>query len=108
MDIEDLIPRVFMSSWKTLEAKRGSRSEISLWGSPKHLNKLAVRRSVVDRVEIFFLQGINITPLLSKWSTKTKIELLPLAAGGRSVMKSIEVREKRHVLSAGSTGMRAG
>ena len=48
-------------------------------------------RSEVERAEIFFLQEINITSLLSEWSTKTKTELLLLAVGGKLVMKFIEI-----------------
>ena len=67
-----------------------------LSGSPNCLYKFSNNSQPVSSAVIVFLQGVKITPLVSPWSTMTKIES-SLSTGGKSVMKSMEQFAKGHV-----------
>ena len=60
---------------------------------------------LVPVVSIVLVQGSRITPLVDPWSTTTMIESNPLDSG-RSVMKSMVMRENGRVCS-NLTGCRA-
>ena len=60
----------------------------------------------VPVASIILLQGSKITPLVDPWSTTTMIESKP-PDGGRSVMKSMVMREKGRACSD-LTGCKAG
>jgi hypothetical protein len=47
-----------------------------------------------------FLQGERITPFISPWSTMTMTESKPLDSG-KSVIRSMEICEKGHVVEEG-------
>ena len=101
------MPRSFRSSKKALEANWGPLSEIILSGSPNHLYKFSKRSLAVPSDVIVLLHGSKITPFESPWSTTTKIESKP-AAGGRSVIRSMEQLANGRVVFAPSTGRNIG
>ena len=92
----EVIPNNFSSSTKDLEANWGPQSEIILSGNPNRLYKFSSNSQPVSLAVIVFLQGVKITPLVSPWSTMTKIESNPLT-GGKSVIKSMEQFANGHV-----------
>src|SRR5271168_3399262 len=81
------------NSLKTCAANLGPLSEIALSGSPYRRYKEFRSIDAVPIVSIILWQGSKITPFEDPWSTTTKIESKP-SDKGRSVMKSIVMREK--------------
>ena len=78
-----------------------------LSGNPNLLYKLSSKSFAVSLAVTVLLHGIRITPLLSPWSTTTKMEL-KLSFGGISVMKSIEQLANGLVVVAPSVGIKEG
>ena len=91
-----MIPNSFSNSTKDLEANWGPQSKIILSGSPNRLYRFSNNSLPVSLAVIVLLQGVKITPLVSPWSTMTKIES-KLLTGGMLVMKSMEQFAKGHV-----------
>ena len=83
----------------------GPRLEMILSGNPNIWYKLSSKSFAVSSAVTFLLHGIRIAPLLSPWSTTTKMES-KLSIGGRSVMKSIEQLENGLVVVAPSVGIK--
>src|SRR5277367_6197283 len=81
------------NSLKTCAANWGPLSEIALSGSPYLWYKEFRSIDAVPMVSIVLWQGSKITPLEDTWSTTTKIQSKP-SDKGRSVIKSIVIREK--------------
>src|SRR5277367_3519306 len=81
------------NSLKTCAANCGPLSEIALSGRPYRRYTEFKSIDAVPMVSIVLWQGSKITPFEDPWSTTTKIELKP-SNKGRSVMKSIVMREK--------------
>src|SRR5277367_2274760 len=81
------------NSLKTCAANWGPLSEIALSGSPYRWYKEFRSIDVVPMASIVLWQGYKFTPFEDPWSTMTKIESKP-SDKGRSVMKSIVMREK--------------
>ena len=92
----EVIPNNFSSLTKDLEVNWGPQSEIILSGNLNRLYKFSSNSQPVFSVVIVFLQGVKITPLVSPWSTTTKIES-NLSTGGKSMIKSIEQFANGHV-----------
>ena len=85
----------------------GPQSEMILSGYPNLLYKLLSKSFAMSSAVTVLLHGMRITPLLSPWSTTTKMEL-KLLIGGRSVMKSMEQLANGLVVVAPSVGIKEG
>ena len=99
MLMANLIPRSLPNSLKALEANCGPRSEIALSGSPYRLYKESSKILAVPIASIVLLHGSRITPFVDPWSTTTSMESKPSEIG-RSVIKSIVIKEKGRVSRA--------
>ena len=85
----------------------GPQSEMILSGNPNLLYKLLSKSFAMSLAVTVLLHGMRVTPLLSPWSTTTKMES-KLSIGGRSVMKSIEQLANGLVVVAPSVGIKKG
>jgi hypothetical protein len=75
------------SSLLNLDVKRGSQSEIILWGIPKCGNTCMAYNAAMPSELMSFLQGRNIVALVQSWSIMVRIESYPFERG-RSTMRS--------------------
>ena len=78
-----------------------------LSGKLNLLYRLSSNNLAVPSAVIVLLHGMRITPLVSPWSTTTRIELKPLT-GGKSMMRSIKQLVNGQVDFAPLVGMNAG
>ena len=99
MLIASLMPKSRPNSRNALEANWGPRSEMALSGNPYRLYRESSKIFAVPMASIVLLQGSKITPFVDPWSTTTRIES-KLSDSGRSVMKSMVIKEKGRVSSA--------
>ena len=107
MDNADLTPRSYSISTNAFDANCGPRSEMILSGKPNLLYKFLSSNLAVPLAVIVLLHGMRITPLVSPWSTMTRIESKP-STGCKSVMRSIEQLANGHVDFAPSVGTNSG
>src|ERR1700684_711423 len=87
-----LMPSNRPSSLNVCDANCGPLSDIALSGKPKRLYNELRRMVPVCSAVIVLLHDSKITPFVDPWSTTTMIESKPSDVG-RSVMKSIVIRE---------------
>jgi hypothetical protein len=64
----------FRSLRNAFDVNRGSLSEMTLSGSPNLLYRLSNSSCPVPSAVTVLLHGMKIAPLLSPWSTMTKIQ----------------------------------
>ena len=80
------------------DVNRGSRSLITLVGSPYHLYMWSMYNCVIPSPVMFVVQGRNTAAWEHSWSTIVKIVSFPLCVG-RLVIRSIAIRWNERVLS---------
>ena len=107
MDSTDLTPKSFSILTNTFDANCGPQSEMILSSKLNLLYKFSSSNLAVPSAVIVLSHGMRITPLVSPWSTTTRIES-KLSTGGKSVMRSIEQLANGHVNLAPSVGTNAG
>ena len=107
MDNANLTPRSFSILTNAFDANCGPQSEMILSSKPNLLYKFSSSNLAVPLVVIVLSYGMRITPLVSPWSTMTRIES-KLSTGGKSVMRSIEQLANGHIDFAPLVGMNAG